>query len=79
MTRVVYILGLNRALPSSEHALLERFRLLYHDGDYRLDDAGCLEVPELRDPKQLSELLSHSNINSDLEGRIGRCNWLDQI
>ena len=79
MTRPIYIERLRRMVTPPQYALLERLRLLYRDGDYHLDDAGFLEIPELRDPKQLSELSSHSNKNSELTGRIGRCNWLDKI
>lgn len=79
MTRPIYIERLRRMVTPSQYALLERFRLLYHDRDYHLDEAGFLEIPELRDPKQLSELSSHSKQNSELPRRIGRCNWLDHI
>lgn len=79
MTRPIYIERLRRMITPPQYALLEHFRLLYGDGDYHLDDAGCLAIPELRDPKQLSALLGHSNRDSELARRFGRCNWLDQI
>lgn len=79
MTRPIYIERLRRMVAPPQYALLERFRLLYRDSEYHLDDAGYLEIPKLRDPKQLSELSSYLNRTANLAGRIGRCNWLDQI